>query len=69
MISIKNIFISVVDYSDLGERFEEQVGAAERVNLHILEHFFKNRGMNESNVAVEEDDSAPVQVRMPVMSQ
>eukprot|EP00794_Sanderia_malayensis_P003343 gene3343-3832_t len=53
--------ISKLDYSDLGQRFEEQVGAAERVNLEILEQFFRNREMNDSQAVLTGETNAPVQ--------
>ena len=48
--------------SDLGQRFEEQVLAAEQVNLQLLENFFKNRTMNESQAPTIADENAPVEV-------
>ncbi|XP_065053400.1 A-kinase anchor protein 9-like isoform X3 [Rhopilema esculentum] len=53
--------VSRVEMSELGQKFEEQIGAAERVNLQLLEHFFKNRTLNESQMPVAEDEGTPVE--------
>ena len=53
-----------VELTELGQQFEEQIGAAERVNMHLLQNFFRNRTLNESQVPTSVDDNTPVEVRV-----
>ena len=55
-----------MELTELGQQFEEQIGAAERVNLHLLQNFFKNRTLNESQVPATMDENTPVEVRVPL---
>ena len=55
-----------MELTELGQQFEEQIGAAERVNLHLLQNFFKNRTLNESQLPTALDEDTPVEV-IPVL--
>ena len=55
-----------MELTELGQQFEEQIGAAERVNLQLLQNFFKNRTLNESQLPTALEEDTPVEV-IPIL--